>query len=105
MAKNVRETDWERVYIELAGSIEAAREENITLIHYNSDTGEAWRITPDGKVEPYEIVDKTDWARVNAMTEEEIEAADTSDEGLPDDWLDHAQIVRIPNKKAVNGKG
>jgi putative transcriptional regulator len=36
----------------------------------------------------------TDWARVNAMTDEEIEAADTSDEGIGDDWMERGIVVR-----------
>lgn len=41
---------------------------------------------------------ETDWERIRAMTDEEIEAADTSDEGIGNDWMDHAIITR-PNKK------
>lgn len=85
---------------DLADSIQAAKDENITLIRYNSSTGEAWRITPDGKIEPYDVgPGQSDWVRTAAMTDEEIEAADTSDEGLPDDWLEHATIVRVHGKE------
>jgi hypothetical protein len=104
MAENIREIDWKRVRAEIAGTIQAAREENITLISYNSDTGEAWRVSPDGTVEPYEIGPSlTDWARVNAMTDEEIEAIDTSDEGEPGEWLDYAETMRIPCRGSANG--
>jgi hypothetical protein len=39
--------------------------------------------------------DLTDWERVRSMTDEEIDAADTSDEGLDDDWTEHAIIIRV----------
>lgn len=103
MKKTVREIDWERVRAELAGTIKAAREEGVTLVHYNSDTGEAWKVSPDGTIEPYEMVDETDWERVNALTDEEIERMAAEDDSLPTDWLDRAVIVRHPSKM-VNGK-
>jgi hypothetical protein len=82
-SKNVRDLnkiDWAHVRAELADSIQAAKDENITLIRYNSKTGEAWRISPDGKIEPYEVGrDQSDWARNAAMTDEEIEAAIAAD--------------------------
>jgi hypothetical protein len=103
-SKAVREIDWERVRAELADSIQAAKDENITLIRYNSDTGEAWRISPDGKVEPYDIgPSHTDWARNAAMTDEEIEAAIASDPDDPgDDWVDHAVVV-VRDRGNANG--
>lgn len=55
MKKRIREVDWERVRKELADILDAAREENVTLIRYDSDTGEAWKISPDGTIEPYEL--------------------------------------------------
>lgn len=70
--------------IHLEGSIRAAKEENITLIQYDPSTGEAWCISPDGTVEPYNMVpDQSDWAASAAMTDEEIDAAIAmTDEGL-----------------------
>lgn len=46
--------------------------------------------------------DMTDWERVRAMTDEEIEAADTSDEGLDDDWTEHAIIVGVNGQVVVS---
>lgn len=104
MRKNIREIDWDRIRAELADTIKAAREENITLITYNSDIGEAWRVTPAGIIEPYEIgSSRTDWERVKALTEEEIEAMAAADDSLPADWLDHAEIVDHPDGKVPNG--
>ena len=44
--------------------------------------------------------DRTDWARVEATTEEEIEADIASDpdwQGIPDDWYKHAKPgLRFP---------
>jgi hypothetical protein len=88
-----------RMQEELESSIRAAGEENITLIRYNSSTGESWRITPDGKVEPYNLgPDQSDWARNAAMTDEEIEAAIASDPdeaNLDDDWMEQGTVVHV----------
>ncbi|HEU0022789.1 MAG TPA: BrnA antitoxin family protein [Dehalococcoidia bacterium] len=48
---------------------------------------------------------KTDWARVDAMTEEEIEEAARSDPDNPpldEEFFKHARIVTPPPKKAVH---
>jgi hypothetical protein len=104
MKKNIREVDWERVRTELADTLEAAREEGIILVHYNSDTGEAWKVSPDGTIEPHEIGPSlTDWERVNAFTEEEIERMAEEDDSLPADWLDHAVVVRGHRRGVANG--
>jgi hypothetical protein len=64
------EIDWERVRMELADTIHSAREENITLIHYNSDTGESWRITPNGTVSSYDIdAEREEFENVKGLTE------------------------------------
>lgn len=48
---------------------------------------------------------KTDWARVDAMTEEEIEAATASDPDWDEfkdiDWS-NAVLVTLPKKKAIS---
>ncbi len=44
---------------------------------------------------------QTDWVRVAAMTEEEIEAHDTSEEGIGDDWMERAVIVYPPELRPV----
>ena len=63
-----------------AAAMREAKEKNITLIRYSPATEEAWRITPDGKVEPHDLgPSQTDWAAIAAMTDEEIEAAAASD--------------------------
>lgn len=103
MKKTVREIDWKRVRAELADLIQEAQEENATFVRYDSDTGEAWKVSPDGAIEPYEMADETDWERVRNFTEEEIERMAEEDDSLPADWLDHAVIVRHPGKM-VNGK-
>jgi uncharacterized protein (DUF4415 family) len=41
---------------------------------------------------------ETDWQLVRTVTDEEIEAANTSDEGIGDDWMDTA-IAISPDKK------
>lgn len=43
----------------------------------------------------------TDWKRVAAMTEEEIEALDTSDEGIDEEWWEHAVIIYPPQPRPV----
>lgn len=44
---------------------------------------------------------ETDWERIQAMTDEEIEAADTSDEGLADDWIERAIVIRINGQEVA----
>jgi uncharacterized DUF497 family protein len=44
-------------------------------------------------VEP--VADETDWARVGLMTDEEIEAADSAEEGICEDWMARAAIVHL----------
>jgi hypothetical protein len=56
MKKTVHEIDWERVRAELADIIQEAREENTTLVRYNSGTGEAWKVSPDGTTSPAMIL-------------------------------------------------
>jgi hypothetical protein len=104
MKRTADKIDWDRVRAELADTIQEAREENVTLVHYNPSNGEAWRVAPDGTIEPYKMVDETDWDRVNALTEAEIEAMAAADDSLPADWLDQAVIVQHPDQKALNEK-
>jgi hypothetical protein len=49
------------------------------------------QVMPDGTRQP--IADKTDWAWLNAMTEEEIEAAALADEDNPP--LTQAELKRM----------
>jgi putative transcriptional regulator len=70
---------------------------NITTEHIN---GVTIQVMPDGTRQPVE--DKTDWARLNAMTEEEIEAAALADEDNPP--LTQAELKkmrRVPNPKEI----
>jgi hypothetical protein len=56
------EIDWERVRAKLASTIEAAAKENVTLIHYNSKTGEYWRVKPDGDISVYDpVAERAKW--------------------------------------------
>ena len=45
---------------------------------------------------------ETDWERVRSITDEEIEAADTSDEGIGDDWMDTAVAISPDKKQRVD---
>jgi len=58
------------------------------------------QIMPDGSTQPIE--DRTDWARLDAMTEEEIEANALSDPDNPpltDDEL--SRMRRVPNPRTI----
>jgi hypothetical protein len=70
--------------VRFADLIREAQEQQITLVHYLPETGEAWRITPNGQVVAHDIgPEQTDWARVAGMTEEEIEANAAADPDAP----------------------
>ena len=76
--------------------------ENIIRVT-NGPNGEAMQIMPDGSLRPME--DRTDWKRLYAMTEEEIEAGALSDPDNPpltDEEL--ARFHRVPNPKAIRQK-
>jgi uncharacterized protein (DUF4415 family) len=67
--------------------------------------GTVYKIMADGSLRP--MKDRTDWKRVNAMTDEEIEAATASDpDAAP--VLDEAWIARArrahPNKEQISIK-
>ena len=62
--------------------------------------GTVVEVLPDGSTRPFE--DRTDWARLEAMTEEEIEANALSDPDNPpltDEEL--ARMRRVPNPRAI----
>ncbi len=62
--------------------------------------GTVVQVLPDGTTQP--LADRTDWARLDAMTEEEIEASALSDSDNPpltDEELAHFQ--RIPNLQEI----
>lgn len=74
-------------------------EENMITVQRLPD-GTAVQILPDGSTPP--IVDTTDWPRVLAMTEEEIDAnalADPDNPPLTDDEL--ARMRLVPNSKRI----
>ncbi len=65
--------------------------------------GSAVQVMPDGSTQPIE--DRTDWARLDAMTEEEIEANALSDPDNPpitDEELAHMR--RLPNPERIRQK-
>lgn len=70
---------------------------NITIERVN---GVTMQVMPDGTKRPIE--DKTDWVRLNAMTEEEVDAAAASD--LDNPLLTEAELKklrRVPNPKEI----
>ena len=57
---------------------------------------------PDGAYRPVES--QTDWARLDAMTEEEVErlaAEDMAELGIDPDWMAHATVVFPRHKERV----
>ena len=57
---------------------------------------------PDGSYRPAES--QTDWARLDAMTEEDVERLTTEDMaelGIDPDWMDHAKVVSPRPKERV----
>lgn len=74
-------------------------EENIIRVRKLAD-GSHVQVMPDGSLKPY--VSRTDWARVDAMTEEELEANALSDPDNPpltDEEL--KRFRRVPNPKII----
>lgn len=58
------------------------------------------QVMPDGTRRP--IKDKTDWPRLNAMTEEEIEAAAVADSDNPPlTETELKKLRRVPNPKQI----
>ena len=74
-------------------------EENIVRVNLRAD-GSVVQIMPDGSTQPIES--RTDWARLDAMTEEEIEANALSDPDNPpisDEEL--KRFRRVPNPQRI----
>lgn len=74
--------------------------DDITTRLKRMDDGTFVQILPDGSTRP--IDDRTDWARLDAMTDAEIEANALSDPDNPpltDDEL--SRMRRVPNPKAI----
>lgn len=64
------------------------------------DDGTVVQVLPDGTTRPME--DGTDWARIDAIVEEEIEANDRSDpDNAPITAAELARMHRVPNAKAI----
>lgn len=58
------------------------------------------RIMPDGSTQPIE--DRTDWARIDAMTEEEIEANALRDpDNPPFTHEELSRLRRVPNPREI----
>jgi putative transcriptional regulator len=65
--------------------------------------GSLVQVFPDGTTRP--LPDKTDWARLDVMTDEEVEAAALADpEARPLTEEHLAQFERVPNVKAIREK-
>jgi putative transcriptional regulator len=70
---------------------------NITVERINGITVQ---VMPDGTRKPIE--DKTDWARLNAMTEDEIEAAAVADlDNPPLTESELKKLRHVPNPKEI----
>lgn len=81
----------------------AIQKEHIVRLVAELDDGTFIVEHPDGRLERQR--DETDWARLDAMTDEEIEAAMRDDPDWADlidfDWSD-AAVVRPGQKKAIS---
>ena len=71
-----------------------------TIVARRLDDGTVVQVLPDGSTRPME--DRTDWARIHAMTEEEIEANALSDPDNPPMTEEElSRMRRVPNAKAI----
>jgi putative transcriptional regulator len=62
--------------------------------------GTVVQVFPDGSIGP--LADRTDWARLDAMTEEEIEANALADEDNPPITAEElARMKPVPNPKRI----
>jgi len=74
-------------------------EENTIVARLRSD-GTLVQVLPDGSTRPLE--DKTDWKRMRAMTEEEVQAAALADpDAQPLTETDFARMKRVPRIKTL----
>jgi putative transcriptional regulator len=79
-------------------------ENDIVRVRKLSD-GSTVQVMPDGSTRPYVSPDRTDWARLEAMTEEEIEAnalADPDNPPLTDEEL--ARMRPVPNPRRIRAR-
>ncbi len=71
-----------------------------TIVARLLDDGTVVQVLPDGTTRPFE--DRTDWARIDAMTEEEIEANALSDPDNPPMTEEElARMRRVSNVRAI----
>ena len=76
-------------------------ENDIVTVRKLSD-GTLLQVMPDGSTRPYVSPTKTDWARLQAMTEEEIEANALSDPDNPPLTAEElARMRRVPNPRRI----
>jgi putative transcriptional regulator len=76
-------------------------ENDIVRVRKQSD-GTLLQVMPDGSTRPYVSATKTDWARLEAMTEEEIEANALSDPDNPPLTPEElARMRRVPDPRRI----
>jgi putative transcriptional regulator len=76
-------------------------EPDIVTVRKLSD-GTLLQVMPDGSTRPYVSSTKTDWARLQAMTEEEIEANALSDPDNPPLTAEElARMRRVPDPRRI----
>jgi putative transcriptional regulator len=76
-------------------------EPDIVTVRKLSD-GTLLQVMPDGSTRPYVSSTKTDWARLQAMTEEEIEANAPSDPDNPPLTAEElARMRRVPDPRRI----
>jgi putative transcriptional regulator len=76
-------------------------EPDIVTVRKLSD-GTLLQVMPDGSTRPYVSSTKTDWARLQAMTEEEIEANALSDhDNTPLTAEELARMRRVPDPRRI----
>jgi putative transcriptional regulator len=71
-----------------------------TIVAKRRSDGTLVQVLPDGTTQP--LAGKTDWARLNVMTDEEVHAAALADpdaQPLTDERLD--KMVRVPRTKTL----
>jgi putative transcriptional regulator len=74
--------------------------EHDTVVARLLDDGSVVQVLPDGSTRPFKS--RTDWARLRAMTEEEIEANALSDpDNPPMSEEELSRMRRVPNAKAI----
>jgi putative transcriptional regulator len=71
-----------------------------TIVARLTPDGTLVQVLPDGTTQP--LLDRTDWARVDAMTDEEVEAAAAADpDARPTTREETANARRVPRVKTL----